>query len=218
MARTLLLALVLAAPGALAEPTIFGLDGAQSELFAFTQPKGLLKGIVHQHVVRAQKVTGKIVFDKEEMKNSWVMVSFPVSALAVDEPEQRRRFALTRPVSESDRKKIDQDMRAAKQLHQARYPQVSFASTRVIARGDDRLDVTGKLTIRGVTREVTVPIRYAVEADTFRGEGELTVNHTDFGFKPYSAVLGTIQNDDPIRIRLELVGVAQQPQEPKPAG
>lgn len=218
MRRALLLALLLAAPSVFAEPIIFGLDGKQSELLAFTEPAGLLKGVVHQHVLHAQKVAGKIVFDQEAMKNSWVMVSFPVSALTVDEPELRQRFKLAKPVSEKDRKKVDAEMRAEKQLNQARYPQMTFESTRVAQLGQGKLDVTGKLTIRGVTRVVTVPISYEVKANTFRGEGELTVNHTDFGFQPYSAVLGTIQNADPIRLKFKLVGVSQQPQEPKPAG
>ena len=48
-------------------------------------------------------------------------------------------------------------MRAADQLDVAQHPTIRFASTRVVAEGDGRLRITGSLTLRGVTREVSFP-------------------------------------------------------------
>ena len=41
----------------------------------------------------------------------------------------------------------------------ARHPTMHFVSTAVAQEGDGRLSVTGDLTIRGITRRLTVPIR-----------------------------------------------------------
>jgi polyisoprenoid-binding protein YceI len=42
----------------------------------------------------------------------------------------------------------------------ARYPQITFVSSRVEPRGEDRYDVTGTLTMRGVAKQVTLPVTY----------------------------------------------------------
>ena len=68
---------------------------------------------------------------------------------------------------------------------------------------------TGNLTIRGVTKEITTPLRISIEGARFTAEGQFTVNHTDFGFKPYSAALGTIRNADPLEFHLSLVATGQ---------
>lgn len=76
-----------------------------------------------------------------------------------------------------------------------RFPQITFRSTAVEARGDDMLMVTGDLTIRDVTKQVQMPVRIlgvqavpaemqqmlggAVEIASF--EGELEIDRRDFG-------------------------------------
>ena len=72
-------------------------------------------------------------------------------------------------------------------FHTARYPTMQFRSRRVAPRADGMLDVTGALTIRGVTREVTVPVRVLgiareEEIGELAGfETTFTINRTDFG-------------------------------------
>ena len=67
------------------------------------------------------------------------------------------------------------------------YPDITFASSSVRPTGDTSLEVTGDLTIRGVTREVTVPFEYEGAAtDPFGNlragfEGSLVINRKDYG-------------------------------------
>ncbi|MDN6438846.1 MAG: YceI family protein [Corynebacterium nuruki] len=67
------------------------------------------------------------------------------------------------------------------------FPKITFKSTEVKAKGDDELEVTGDLTIKDVTKTVTIDFEFEGEVvDSFGAtragfEGELEINRTDFG-------------------------------------
>ena len=67
------------------------------------------------------------------------------------------------------------------------YPEIAFASTRVEQVDDERYRVTGDLSIKGVTKPVTVDFEYTGTAiDPFGNErigfeGRATVNRKDWG-------------------------------------
>ncbi|HET9733448.1 MAG TPA: YceI family protein [Acidimicrobiales bacterium] len=67
------------------------------------------------------------------------------------------------------------------------YPEITFASTGVEQTGDNEYRVTGDLTIKGVTRPVTVDFEYTGSAVDPYGnqrvgfEGTTTVNRKDWG-------------------------------------
>ena len=96
-------------------------------------------------------------------------------------------------------------MRAPDQLDVARYPTIRFASTRVVDEGQGRLRVTGRLTLRGVTREVTFPATVALESGALRGRATVTFLQSSFGYRPYSALLGAIRNKDEVTLHVDLV-------------
>jgi polyisoprenoid-binding protein YceI len=200
---------LLCSTWALAEPVTYALDEKRSELLAITTPKGVLKGVSHPHVVRASTVKGKILFDVEDISASSVEVTVPVSSLVVDEPRVRSREGM-KPFSEDDRKKVAASMLSEKQLDAQRFPRISFQSARLTRTGERTADVTGELEIHGVKKTVTMPITWSLDDGQFRGEGTLTVNHSDFEMKPFTAALGTIRNAEPIRLKVKLVGAPQR--------
>jgi polyisoprenoid-binding protein YceI len=67
------------------------------------------------------------------------------------------------------------------------FPKITFTSTEVKAKGDDELEVTGDLTIKDVTKSVTIDFEFEGEVvDSFGAtragfEGELEINRTDYG-------------------------------------
>ena len=67
------------------------------------------------------------------------------------------------------------------------FPKITFTSTSVTAKGDDELEVTGELTIKDVTKTVTIDFEFEGEVvDSFGAtragfEGGLEINRTDFG-------------------------------------
>src|SRR5579871_1636858 len=87
---------------------------------------------------RFTATTGVIVLDEEDLARSRVEVE--IDASSIDTGNGKR----------------DHHLRAPDFLDVARYPAISFRSTRVQQRDEQRFVVTGDLTIRGVSREVSL--------------------------------------------------------------
>ncbi|MEZ5317926.1 MAG: YceI family protein [Vicinamibacterales bacterium] len=122
--------------------------------------------------------SGTIAFDEERPERSTVAVD--IQAASIDTGVDQRDAHLR-----SD------DFFAAEQ-----YPLLTFRSTAIVPRGGDAYDVTGDLTIRGVTKSVVIPVSLLGKAKDPWGqeklafEGEVTLNRKDFGLN-WNAVVET---------------------------
>jgi polyisoprenoid-binding protein YceI len=85
-------------------------------------------------------------------------------------------------------------------LNAAAHPQIRFVSTGVSGETGGAFQVNGRLTIRGVTREVTL----AVKRNGGQYEGETAFAMSAFGIKPPKAVLGAIGTKDRMTIRFRV--------------
>lgn len=90
-------------------------------------------------------------------------------------------------------------------LDLATYPLASFQSNNVLALGENHYQVTGALSIKGNTKEVTVPFTFKEEDGTGVFEGKLTFQRADFNigdgqWKDFSIVANDIQ------IKFHIVG------------
>ncbi len=105
-----------------------------------------------------------------------------------DDPT-RSHLELTIKAASIDTRNADRDahLRGNDFFAMDRHPEITFASTRVDQVGDDTFRVTGDLTMKGVTKPVTVDFEYAgVAVDPFGNqrigfEGRATVNRKDWG-------------------------------------
>ena len=76
------------------------------------------------------------------------------------------------------------------------HPEITFVSTGVTTDGEGDVDITGDLTIKGVTKSVTVPFDFeGVATDPFGNqragfEGKTVINRKDFGIE-WNAALET---------------------------
>ncbi|MBT0728503.1 polyisoprenoid-binding protein [Rosenbergiella australiborealis] len=95
--------------------------------FGFSHPTAVIPG-----------ATGVIKFDPQHPAGSSVNVSIPVSNIDTHVP------ALTKEFQGSD------------YFDTAKYSTATFTSTKVISRGEHRYDVEGNLTLKGVTKPVTL--------------------------------------------------------------
>ncbi|NKQ53580.1 YceI family protein [Amycolatopsis sp. K13G38] len=88
-----------------------------------------------------------------------------------------------------DTRNADRDghLRSNDFLAMEEYPEITFTSTAIKQTGDNEFDVTGDLTVRGVTKSVTIPFTYEGTAqDPFGNtrigfEGSVVINRKDFG-------------------------------------
>jgi len=76
------------------------------------------------------------------------------------------------------------------------YPTITFASTSIAHDGGNDFQVTGDLTIKGVTKQVTIPLEFQGAAkdpfgnDRIGFEGSLVINRSDYGVN-FNAALET---------------------------
>ncbi len=89
-----------------------------------------------------------------------------------------------------------------------KFPQASFQSASVKAAGPGRFEVAGKLTIKGASRNVTVPVTLAQAGAATTATGAFVIKRLDFrigdgDWKDTSMVSDDVQ----VRFRLALTGV-----------
>lgn len=94
------------------------------------------------------------------------------------------------------------------------YPEITFDSTSLKVTSEDSLTVVGDLTIKGVTREVTIPFDFAGTAtDPFGNvragfDGSLVISRADFGITWNSALeTGGVLVSDKITLEFEVSAV-----------
>ena len=81
----------------------------------------------------------------------------------------------------------DNDLRASNFLEVDTYPTITFKSSRVVQTGPDRYTLTGDLTIKGITRPVTLAVvKYGEFNDPMMGHrigysADGKINRKDFG-------------------------------------
>ncbi|MGH8860678.1 MAG: YceI family protein, partial [Jatrophihabitantaceae bacterium] len=94
----------------------------------------------------------------------------------------------------------DDHIRTNDFLDIASYPQITFVSTAIGHNGGNDFQVTGDLTIRGVTKSVVLPLEYLGSAtDPFGNarvgfEGSLVINRKDWGVN-WNAATGVLVSE-----------------------
>lgn len=196
---TLVLLGALSVPAALsAAVTAWDVDTAHSTVefqvrHFFTQVPG-----------RFNDFSGTIQYDPDQVASS--KVEFTVQAGSIDTNNDRR----------------DGHLRSEDFFHVEKFPTLSFKSTAVEGSGSD-LQVTGDLTIHGVTKSVTIPVEFLGSMDTQRGAKagfatEFTIDRKDYGvtwnqaLDQGGAVLG-----DEVTIEINVEANEQQMEEEKAA-
>jgi polyisoprenoid-binding protein YceI len=87
----------------------------------------------------------------------------------------------------------DTHLRSADFFDVERFPTITFESQHVEAAGR-RATVTGRLTVRGVTREIAVPVDVSVSDVALVASGELVMNRRDYGMS-YNSFVNPIGNE-----------------------
>jgi polyisoprenoid-binding protein YceI len=89
-----------------------------------------------------------------------------------------------------------------------KFPVAHFASTSFRSLGGDRYEVAGKLSLKGVTRDIVVPIVVKPDAaGTRTAEGVFSLKRLEYGIGEGEwADTGTVADDIRVRVRVVLQG------------
>jgi polyisoprenoid-binding protein YceI len=103
----------------------------------------------------------------------------------------------------------------------AKYPEITFKSAKITAKGGDQYEVAGTFTMHGVSKEIVVPVFFGGTAkDPWGNERagfsvDMTLNRQDYGIK-FNKVLdqgGTLLGDD-VAISIEIEAVKKAAEKP----
>lgn len=138
-AGALIVALVAAAPAAAAPAVALGetweVDGAHTT--AQFAVRHMMVTTVRGHF---DTVTGTVNLDEKDMTRSTLEIRIDAASINTREPKR------------------DEHLRSPDFFDVAKHPEITFRSTRIEKAGQGRFKVTGDLTMRGVTRPVTLAV------------------------------------------------------------
>jgi polyisoprenoid-binding protein YceI len=149
------------------------------------------------------KVTGKfnafegaVQVDRDDPAAS--SVAFTIKTESIDTANERR----------------DNHLRSPDFFDVASHPTINFESTSVKSLGDDTYEVTGSFTMRGVTKEIVLPVEVLGEMKDHRGNQRIgfeiliTINRKDYGVS-YNRVLdqGGFLLGDEVKITINLEAI-----------
>lgn len=145
---------------------------------------------------RFGKFDGEFSFDPNDVAKSKVTAT--VSVASIDTAQKKR----------------DDHLRTADFFDADKFPQMKFVSKRVVPSGDNEFKVEGELTIRDVTRPVTLDVEYEGTAKDMQGmdrtafSAETKINRKDFGLT-WSKVLdtGAVVVGDEVKIEMHIEGI-----------
>lgn len=172
--------------------TTYVIEKAHSEVFF------QVRHLVTKVRGRFSDFEGTITLDEDNPALS--AVKFDIKAASVD-------------TNVADR---DTHLRSADFFAADEHPNLTFVSKRISKKGAESFDVVGDLTIRGTSKEVTLPVTFLGKAKDPWGqnkvgfEAETSLNRKDFGLNWNAALeTGGLLVGDEVKVTLSIQAIAQ---------
>ena len=180
----LIIALGLASAASFAKAVPYDIDGNHTQV-NFSYNHFGFSNITD----RFMQVTGEFKLDTADLTRSSINVSIPIDGLST---------GVT---------KLDEHLKSADFFDAAKFPTATFKSTKVEAAGDNKLKVSGDLTIHGVTRPVLLDVTVnkigehpMTKVASAGFDASVTVKRSDFGMGNY---VPAVSDEVNLRITLE---------------
>jgi polyisoprenoid-binding protein YceI len=141
---------------------------------------------------RFDKIEGSVLLDKADLTRSSVSVTLPLEGL------------------DTGVAKLDEELKGQDFLDTAKYPTITFTSTKVEKSGENGLKITGNLTVHGVTKPVTLDAKVnkigifeipgVMKAPAAGFDATTVIKRSDFGVTKY---VPAVSDDIPVHITLD---------------
>ncbi len=180
---TLVLASLLCAPVAHAQQKLVA---AQSEVGFISKQMGVpLDG-------RFKRFDAQIAFDPKKPEASTIAFTVDIASATLGNPE------------------VDSELPKATWFNTAKFPQATFQSTAVKASGAGKLDVSGKLTVKGQVRDVVVPVTLVQSGANTTASGTFAIKRLAFKIGENEwADTSMVADDVQVKFKLMLSGVGK---------
>lgn len=192
-----------------AAPTTYTLTESGSKLYVQVfKKRNAASRLAHDHVVLATGWTGTVTWDPDNVAGCAVSLDVPVVGLIPDTDEMRALVGYGSRLSSSNQKKVKGNIVSLTQLAAEHFPVITYRSTGCSGSGSN-VTVNGALSIRGVSKSISVPMEIGLTGKGFSAKGSFTATHEDFEFAPYTAMGGALRNETEMRFTVDVVGSAQ---------
>ncbi len=184
-------ALSVASAAAFAAPVSYDIDPNHTDVVASWSHFGFSNPIAH-----FGDVDGTITYDADNVGQSSVSVTIPMSGLEAHVPD------------------FNDHLRSADFFDAATYPEITFKSTRVEAAGDSKLRIWGDLSLHGVTREVLLDttinklgVHPLGKRQAAGFDATAVIKRSDFGIDKYVPNVS-----DQVQIRITVEAMVPKPE------
>jgi polyisoprenoid-binding protein YceI len=175
--------------------THFLIDPGLSRFTARVFASGMLSSFGHNPTIAIREYTGEAVISSANLQQASLRISIPAGSLEVADD-----------ISQKDRAEIESRMRQDV-LETSAYPEIVFESSQVTSNALSEnlyaVQVTGNLTLHGVTRAETITAKVTLIGDTLRASGEFSIQQTNYGIKLVSVAAGTLKVKDEVKIAFD---------------
>jgi len=184
---------------------VYAIDRENSTVNILVYRAGTLARFGHNHVMTANKLAGQ-AWINPEFEKSGFDISFQVADLIVDDADARRAAGSDFPpeIAQSDKDATRSNMLKTEVLDAERFPEIRVQATSVHGTLGAPKVIAG-ISIKGVRREIEIPLSLSVESSRLSAHGEFDILQSEFGIKPFSVGLGTLQVQDRLHIRFAIV-------------
>jgi polyisoprenoid-binding protein YceI len=141
---------------------------------------------------RFDKIEGSVLLDKADLTKSSISVTLPLEGL------------------DTHVAKLDEALKGPDFFDAAKYPTITFNSTKVEKTGENALKITGDLTVHGVTKPVTLDAKVnkigifeipgVIKAQAAGFDATTVIKRSDFGVTKY---VPAVSDEIPVRITLD---------------
>lgn len=178
-------------PDETSESTPLPADAVRCEVL--TRREGMLSAVGHDLRIRATRSSWTVDPARATLTATIHTDSLQVACAVKDERDDPGAL------SESDRQMIDRAMRDDV-LEVRRFPEIRVAAS--FERRGEVATVRGRVTLRGVERPFVAEARRDGDGWT----ASCTLDQTDFGIRPYTAMLGAlkVRREVVVRVRLRV--------------
>jgi polyisoprenoid-binding protein YceI len=141
---------------------------------------------------KADPVHSFVVFDVHHFGAGYVYGTFggptgDISYSADDLTKTTFDMSIDTDSIDTRNKNRDKDLKGPDFFDAKQFPNITFKSTSVTKSGDTTMSVTGDLTLKGITKSITVPMEITGTGAGMRGEtrtgfrADFKIDRTDFG-------------------------------------
>jgi len=176
------------------------IDSASSKFTVQAFAGGLLSSFGHNPIIAIPDFAGEVRLAEDITQSSFTMTIRADSLRVASDISDRDRIELERIMKE-------------KVLQTDEYSEIVYNCSKISASttGDGQYwaALNGELSLRDVTRTLTIPARVIVNGETLRSSGNFSLLQSDYGIAPVAVAGGTLKVKDEVKFTFEIVGKRQ---------